>query len=267
MCQPYKSQMEEMYKKFYSTEDSGFNYCSCYPSCKSSVNAVETQYTIACSWSAKIGSKYGVYAVLPKVFIIGKEDVNYHSEIESPSSFQKTKNPHYRGTHDILAALLGVTDIVEKNGKKYTVQIGNTAEELHKLYSLSNQYHCAFKNNESRQNILTDNTMWDNCAELIKSEINILKPDIIVIQSGWATKKNAEKYIQRYFSNGTVEIDKQTPRLFWVLDNHGKRECCIIGAYHPRYPRWLSGKNGDYLNECVRQAREWFSISNAEYKD
>lgn len=261
MCQVYQTQMEEMYQKFYMKKRHGIGGCPHYAACKASIRAEETAYTIPCSRSARIGSKYGVYPKLPKVLFLGKEDVVMHSEIKPPASFRECKNPHYRGTRDVLAALFGVTDAVEKNGKTYSMQIDGETEELHELYALSNQYHCAFKTSKSNRNVRTDDTMRKNCSELVRNEIDILRPDIVVIQAEWATKPSAQEDIQRYFSNGTVEADGQIPRLFWVLDARGRKVCCIISAYHPGYPRWLSGENKVYLDACVKQAREWVSLS------
>lgn len=255
-AEEYKEKLEKLYREFYSGSN---GYCMHYADCISGMKAKETAHTIACSWSARVGDNYGKYPACPQVLIIGKEDVKAHLELEPPASFSIQKNTHYRGTNDILAALLGVTDAVEKNGRKYKMPIRGTTEKLDTLYALSNQYHCAFKDSGGNQNVPTNDTMWYNCSELLKREIDILQPDIVVIQSGWSIKPGAEKDIQCYFSDGDVKPDMQTAGLFWLYNQQGKKVRCIIGSYHPCYPKWLSGDNEKILNSCIKQARDWFS--------
>ena len=232
--------LENLYNKQYKT-----GVCNCFEKCR--CNNFDYDSSFICNRSARIGKQYEQQKI--KIVFIGKEDVSRLTELKEPASFIDTKNQHYRGLKLILASLLGCFD-VEKITNKETYVEGE--ETLHEKFALTNHYHCAFKaksQNGKNHGLKTTSTMWDCCAPIVKHELEVLRPNIIVIQSGWSAKKKLSNQaridgIAHYFSDEwTITEDTNIFGLYEAIHTSG-RICYIIGSYHPSFHRW---NNDTYL--------------------
>ena len=178
--------------------------------------------------AVKIGRKYGEKI---KVLIIGKESKCKHCSVQEPENFETQNNQHYRRTYDILNYLINDVDIEEYNGYQHVSE--KKLSNLHEYFALTNQYHCFFGTKAHGRK--TFGNMWDSCAKIVQKEIEILDPDIIVIQEAWSTKNGAEKYIQKLLK--PEENLKKVENGLYSFEHNGKTGW-IIGSHHPSYNLW-----------------------------
>lgn len=254
MCEinSISSAMKEMYDgKFLCN-----GKCESFGDCSKKME-FDSESSIICNRNLKVGKQYGD---LTKILFIGKENTNRSTELTpvEPASFITQTNQHYRRTKFILSALLGKCDeddINNYDGYNFTSQNEDT---LHNYFALTNHYHCAFKKKvdaDKYHGIKSSNTMWYNCVEIVRKEIEILEPDVVVIQSGWAAKENALKDIRKYFSvNWDVRQDKLVG-LYKAENTETGRVCYIIGSYHPSFHCWHEEKYLSSLKERIIETR------------
>lgn len=228
-------------------------YVSIYKNCKfcegcDAVNR-KKEASIIHDRAVKIGTKYGEKL---KVLIIGKESKSMHSETGETESFETQNNQHYRRTYDILNYLINDISLDSYDGYHHVSE--NELSTLNAFFALTNHYHCSFgENAHSKQ---SSNCMWYHCAEIVKKEIEILDPDIIVIQAGWSAKKNTRKSdIERIIptDNNKPEICQNRIGLF-SYDYCG-RTVYVIGSYHPSYHLWHKDEYLDELKERLKAVK------------
>lgn len=136
-------------------------------------------------FAVKVGKNYGDKL---KVLVIGKESKEKHTNVGTTESFEVQKNQHYRRTYDILNYLINDVPIDNYNGYKHISE--KEISTLNAFFALTNHYHCYFgKKAHSRS---SSNCMWYHCAGIVKQEIEILNPDVIIIQAGWAAKESTD---------------------------------------------------------------------------
>lgn len=250
--------MKELLNKMYSSQFQN-SVCVCFEECKT--NDYDVGCSFLCNRSTKLGKNYSREKI--KIVFVGKEDVSPIKEICEPASFTGTKNQHYRCTKLMLAAILGycpVEDITNK--EKYIVG----EESLHERFALTNHYHCAFKTikqSGKRHGIKNSDAMWDNCANIVRKELEILSPNIVVIQAGWSareksTSKSRIEGIKAYFNNAwTISEDNEIFGLYIAKHNSGKT-CYIIGSYHPSFHKWNNKLYLEPLKQRVYKVRKIF---------
>lgn len=222
--------------------------------------------SIISNQNVKIGEEYG--KCYPKILFIGKENTSRtpFDEIGRPADFIEQKNQHYVRTKFILAALLGSISkeqISEYNG--YDHPEIKEEKELCKKFALTNHYHCAFKKDNKNHGIKVTDTMWDNCAKITAQEIEVLEPDIIVIQGGWSAKDkhtaNKMNGIYAYFFNDKnkweIAEDDSIYGLYWATDKTNGKMCCIIGSYHPAFHLWHQEEYLIPLKQRIEKANRW----------
>ena len=241
--------MKESLNKMYNNQFQN-SVCACFEECKT--DDFDVGCSFICNRSAKVGKKYSREKI--RIVFIGKEDVSSIKDLDEPASFISTKNQHYRGTKSILAALLGhcsVDDITNK--EKYI----KDEETLHESFALTNHYHCTFKTTKQsgkRHGIKNSDAMWDNCANVVKKELEVLSPSVVVIQAGWSARKKSTqesrvKGVKAYFNEQwVVSEDKEIFGLYIAKHNSGNT-CYIIGSYHPSFHKW----NNDLYLEPLKQ--------------
>ncbi len=252
--------MQELLKKMY---DGRFHEskCACFEECKS--DDYDKDCSFICNKSAKIGKNYPKESI--KILFVGKEDVSRLEETCETGSFADTKNQHYRGTKFVLAALLGYCEVSDITNKEKFV-VGE--ESLHERFALTNHYHCAFKTRNQqgkRHGIKSTNIMWYHCAEIVRQEIKILCPDVVVIQAGWSAREKTPVQsrlndIKNYFDVGwSVSEDDEVFGLY-IADHVSGKRCYIIGSYHPSFHRWNHESYLEPLKRRVKKVREIIAL-------
>ncbi len=247
--------MKESLNKMYNIQFQN-SVCACFEECKT--DNFDVGCSFICNRSAKLGKNYSREKI--KIVFVGKEDVSRLKEIDELASFTGTKNQHYRATKLILAALLGycsVDDITNK--EKYIVG----EESLHERFALTNHYHCTFKTTEQsgkRHGIKTSDTMWNNCANVVKKELEVLSPNVVVLQAGWSARKKSTtksriEGVKAYFNQEwTISEDSEIFGLYIAKHNNGNT-CYIIGSYHPSFHKWNNELYLEPLKQRVHKVR------------
>lgn len=261
-----KTLLNDMYNGQYSNivynGQNKYAVCQCFLECKT----CDFDYgsSFICNRSLKLGEWYEKTKI--KVLFIGKEDVSCITEgALQPESFLDVKNQHYIGTKHILAAILGycsIDDITNYQNKEIHFK---GEEHLHKQFALTNHYHCAFKKKSQEgknHGIKSTNTMWNNCALIVRKEIETLQPEVIVVQSGWSAKskissKNRIKDMSCYFGEEwTIVENDDVFGLYEAYNKETEKVCYIIGSYHPSFHQWNNEKYLCPLKSRVKKVRE-----------
>ncbi len=230
--------------------------CKCFNDCSKKMD-FDYESSIICNRNLKVGKYYGEKT---KVLFIGKENTHRSESLTpvEPESFLTQKNQHYKRTKFMLSAFLdecNEADINNYDGYNFT---SSNEDTLHKYFALTNHYHCAYKKKADANKyhgITSDNTMWYNCVEIVRKEIEILEPDVVVIQSGWSAKEKALKDIRKYFSeNWDVKQDKLVG-LYKAENKESGRVCYVIGSYHPSFHCWHEEKYLGLLKKRIIKTR------------
>ena len=252
-----KNELEKMYNERYINK-----VCDCFNECKST--DYDKNCSLICNRSARIGTRYE--SMKTRIVFIGKEDVSFHDKITEPSSFSAVTNQHYTGTKLLLAALLNYCKENEiKNYKSKSIHF-NGEDKLHEEFALTNHYHCAFKKSKNNHGVKTSDLQWENCASLVRRELEILRPHIIVLQAGWSAKKSSKSQvridgIKYYFDpeKWTITEDNEVFGLYLAENTKKHEKCYVIGSYHPSFSKW---NNDEYLlplQKRIRKVKELIS--------
>lgn len=234
----YIRNLNKMYDSFYK---SNCNYNNCSNCMRKSPANIKFDY------AAKVGEDYGKVGAY-KVLVVGKESKYQHATVEKTvDDISKKPNTHYRGTLYTLALLL-------TNEVPESVSINDLKEynDLLKRFCLTNYFKCAFR--EYKKNKINEPTvrglpanrfMKNTCYKLLLREIEILEPDIVIMQGKFTSKLlwdalEKEGYRCKYGENTPISLYRYTlnGRSFYVL-----------WSYHPTSPQW--GKYKQQLIEAV----------------
>ena len=262
-----RNALDEMYNRRYSLEQGGKRVCSCFSECEAA------EYCPACSFicnrSARVGNRYE--SMNTKVVFIGKEDTACHLKTVAPANFHEQKNQHYIGTKHILAALLGKCSVDAITNYPSKEAHFDGEDTLCEVFALTNHYHCAFKNNKKHHGVNTTTKMWDNCATLVRAELEILLPNVVVIQAGWSANRNTASrvridWINAYFDSEKWSIveDDEAFGLYIAKNTATHALCYIIGAYHPSFAKWNQEKYLSPLKKRILRVRELMKNKTAE---
>lgn len=216
----YSDRLNKMYDDFYR---SGCNYRNC------SFDMCESQNNIKFDYATKIGEDYGKTGAY-KVLIVGKESTCGHQTTKKPSDdISKSPNTHYRGTLYTLALLLtdeipqstSVNDLIKYN-------------DLLKQFCLTNYFKCAFRKDNKVRGLPINKTMKDSCHQILLQEIDILKPNIVVMQGKFTNKSfwnilEKDEYECKYGENEPISLYRYT------LNGHS---FYVLWSYHPAGPQW-----------------------------
>lgn len=179
----YYTELEDMYGRVYGCDGK----CACFSECS---KKMKNSAKINCC-KLKIGSDYGLN--IPKIMFVGKEGVNQAATIESPVKVSEVKsnNTHYFGTIHTLAYILKRITSDEFCNRDIINQSSlSQFDDLHTKFCLTNYYKCAFRDkDDGNHNVKTNNVMKKNCPIVLTNEIEILKPNIIIMQGKFSTTK------------------------------------------------------------------------------
>lgn len=183
----YAKKLNEMYKEYYCRDE---GRCKYWKDCTGNGENLCNQNKFY-SDRVKVGENYGKDLAIPKIVFAGLEGVHADSlgaripEIDLASEHSKpslnVNYPHYRGVRYVLAYLLSkyFNETEPADAFAETLNDSNYTRFL-TMFCLTNLYKCAFGKGKSG----LDHTvgMKKHCLEIFMKEIDILKPDILVIQ-------------------------------------------------------------------------------------
>jgi len=209
-------------------------FCKMYNQCKSSHNGVFYEGQLH-----HIGKFYDlVYLQKPfKIIIVGQEygakpamvklekryeDIMYAAykkRFKAENNFE-SRNPHMRGTTSVLKVLFGLplSSIYEDE----FVLINNTRQHIFDSFSLVNYLLCSaipFEENKKGKSTIE---MKRNCRTHFRNVIEILEPDIIIVQG-----KTFFPWISKSF-NSSKRITENLYKL-----RIGNKESLVASFSHP----------------------------------
>lgn len=259
----YERKLNEMYDEIYRG-----GVCSSYEECKS-----DCKYSLN-FYRARIGKKYGQN--IPKILIVGKEAVfpkDYNGEkvsfkVEELCTMKDAGyNDHYLRTFYSVAKLLLDDSEMPKSYLKSDM-VMEKYEELRHCFAMTNYYKCVFTDDTKRSDKNTSEKMEKNCAEILLKEIEILKPDIVILQGKnhvtfwdkleWevvgtpqTTNIQCEKGTRSY--NQGLYCAKLNEHKFYLID-----------SYHPTsHGIWANEKVFCAFNDILQKARSEYAIEKA----
>lgn len=169
--------LQKMYEDYYEKDSCKFkNECM--------KGLCDKQIKFCCD-RVQLGEHYGEDPSVPKIVCVGLEGKHNKCENEvikdiySPSD--EAWNPHYRGVRYVLAYLLSsfVNKKKPENSRKNTlIEYQDTISQ----YALTNCYKCAFGAPSKVRGLEHSKAMQLNCKEILFNEIDILQPDVLIIQ-------------------------------------------------------------------------------------
>ncbi len=185
----YINQLNEMYDKTYNNSSCG-NCCPHWDKCKPD-EPVKFYFD-----RVKVGEEYGTSH--PKILFSGLEGkYGEVSDYRIPEIFKPSldaNNSHYIGVRYVLSYLLSKlsnettpinADVSELSADKFVEQL--------KHYCLTNIYKCAFGSPENSRGLTHTKVMKTECYKIFLKEIDILRPDFVVIQAVSEVPKNLWK--------------------------------------------------------------------------
>lgn len=233
----YKVALDEMYRKHYANRR-----CPYYDECFASVGS-GPKFTF--DYATKIGAKYGEPGN-PKILIVGQEGKTGHQEVgkttESIDPRSGANNDHYRKTLYTLALLFGRDTPL---GYANTDLVAH--EDLLQRFCLTNYFKCAIAGDSESdcRGLHHTRAMKDNCYHLLAKEIDVLEPDIVVIQGKFTPPPFWSVYGKGVRINGNRTREDDTLSLY-RYNHKNKKPFYILYSYHPCY---FSAWSGELLKQ------------------
>ena len=152
-------------------------------------------------------------------------------------------NPHMNGTLCLLQMLFGE----EPNNGMLKVDVNDEQHSIFRCFSLANFLLCSAPWEEYSAQAFTKRTL-KNCREHYQKTIEILQPQIIVLQG----ERGREFFWERY----DIDLDYRTPRIERI-EVCGKN-ILVLPLCHPSYQRKAWGGAGykatkEYVKPAVDQ--------------
>ena len=255
--QEYVHRLNAMYEDVYDKEN---HCCRHWTLCKSK------EPVKFCFDRVKIGEKYGT--TYPKILFVGLEGVRkgvadyrippISRDNDNSKPSLSVYNNHYKGVRYVLSYLLAKlsNEAPPASGKKRDLSQPPYTEHL-KHYCLTNLYKCAFGDPQKSVGLMHTDAMKKQCPEILFSEIEILRPDMIVIQAVAGLPEHFwERLKTRFHCNGDFVISAQrndNTSAFRLYYDDGQPFYCIR-TYHGNgfpYPDRHGGvfpSNAEYIH-------------------
>ncbi len=230
------------------------NKCPYYEECNNSMpckNKLKFYRT-------RIGSNYDNERV--KIMVVGQEDVGEgkkYSCCEPCTMEEAGYNAHYLRTfYTVAQILLDSKDLPKGFSKKHMSQ--SKFEDLRHSFALTNYYKCVFSDDNKNSGVKHSKIMEKYCSKNLLCEIEILKPDIVIIQGknhksfwnsiNWSEVDNTAKKIK--IKDKTYELG-----LYQTIINNKK--VYIIDSYHPTaYGIWEKHEILEYFIQLLQKSKK-----------
>lgn len=266
MERDYVSNLKEMYKEYYTGEG---GRCRYFDECKKEIGDNPCKFAAD---KAMVGEKYGNSCSVPRIVFVGKEGLHKNAKgavikgVDPPS--HDASNSHYRGLKYVLAYLLcGIFG--ENKPCDATQETLNNYNEATKYITLLNFFKCAF--GEGTRNLAHTSSMEAKCQEILLREIEILEPDVLVVQVKNRPAKFDENLKKMFGGNsGCIELFGDIATGVYQYYLPSGKPFILIWTYHGAagpYPSWVNdNKNGNIyinnrLNPVLDKAIEEFKKS------
>ena len=246
----------------YEQEFCNGNKCKCYNDCCNASKALakDKKFVEAfhSDYAARVGKNYPliVNGKEISIVIVGKETLYGDHHLRPPARlihFTNAKgkvNNHYLCTYKLLCQLMNYNwDADKKTLKDSEAGSPYHADAVLTTYTLTNLYRCAFKDDKNNTKTLKNpNKQTENCLEILKKELDILKPTILIIQCAGL---KAETLYPKEFPNYIFKKEDNGICDFVKLNS---KDLYIIRAVHPSYKGW-NDFTTKYLPQIIERLR------------
>lgn len=250
------NELNKMYDSEFYTSRNG--YCKYYDECKKGINDINKFY----SDRVKVGEKHGINNDFPKILFVGLEGVHssdiYNQKIneidinnDGSKPSLSASNNHYRGVRYVNSYILSglKNNTKPKDAKIETLNAPEYIDYL-KHICLSNIYKCAFS--EKKSGLPHSTGMKCHCEEILLREIEILRPDLLVIQIVSNLPNNFWKEMQKIFGEDEVKLIKSSDKkdntsVYKMKYSDGKTFYCLW-TYHGNGRPCKNGEGGVFVN-------------------
>ena len=243
--------LQKMYENYYERD-------SCKYQHKCMEDLCDKRIKFCCD-RVKLGEQYGKDPNIPKIVCVGLEGIHDKcgnkviKGISLPSD--EAWNPHYKGVRYVLAYLLCSFENKEKpkNSRKNTlIEYQDTISQ----YALTNCYKCAFGKPTTDRGLEHSKAMQRNCQEILFNEIDILQPDILIIQIVNNKPINFWKNIVTRYGGSEKLVkgdgNKNNTSVYELKYNSGK-PFLVVWTYHGA---WLRFHGEEYLKQKLNPVLE-----------
>lgn len=205
------------------------NKCPYFDECNNSMSCENKSRF----YRTRIGSNYNNEPT--RILVVGQEDVGegkQYSCCEPCTMEEAGYNPHYLRTFYSVAHIL-LNDELPKDYSKQNMCYPQF-EELRHSFALTNYYKCVFSDNAHNSNISHSKIMERNCSENLIKEIEILKPDILIMQG-----KNHKTFWNNINYEGvpntlkTILINNKNYEIGLYKTTINGKTTYIVDSYHP----------------------------------
>lgn len=232
-----------------------YDECSNSMSCKNKLKFYRT----------RIGSNYDNEQI--KIMVVGQEDVGEGKEYSccEPCTMEEAGyNPHYLRTfYTVAQILLDSQDLPKDFSKKYMSQ--SKFEDLRHSFALTNYYKCAFSDDNKNSNVHHSKTMEKYCSKHLLQEIEILKPDIVIIQG--KNHKNFWKNINYSEVSQTtkkISIGNKKYEIGLYQATINNNTLFVVDSYHPTSWIWAKDEMLEYFVQLLKKSKELCQTANTE---
>lgn len=243
----YSNALNAVYTDFYMGDDG----CPYFEQCRNKMEPVAIRF----DYAARIGKDYGSQ---PRVMILGQESKTSHSVLAEPEySLEKAGNEHYRKTLFTLALILK-----GEEPDNYSKDALKRYEPLLRNYCLTNYYKCTFSGDKDKcSGLKHSKAMKNHCYKLLLKEIDVLNPDLLIVQGKFTSKEFWCALDNRYGKGERVWGNKSEKADTVSLYRHARKAnpLYIIYSYHPSAIGCWS-RTKDDLKTAIIKFRELFGI-------
>ncbi len=232
------------------------NKCPYYDECNKSMHCKNKLKF----YRTRIGSNYDNEQI--KIMVVGQEDVGEGKEYSccEPCTMEEAGyNPHYLRTfYTVAQILLDSKDLPKGFSKKHMSQ--SKFEDLRHSFALTNYYKCVFSDDNKNSGVKHSEIMEKYCSKNLLQEIEILKPDIVIIQGkqgknhksfwqqiNWCEVENTKK-------NFLIENKNYELGLYQAKIN--SKTFFIIDSYHPTSYIWTKDEILEYFIQLLKKSKE-----------
>lgn len=244
-------------KKLYNDD----NKCPYYDKCSNSMSC-ENKLKF---YRTRIGSNYDNEQI--KIMVVGQEDVGEGKEYSccEPCTMKEAGyNPHYLRTfYSVAQILLESEDLPENFSKKHMSK--SKFEDLRHSFALTNYYKCVFSDNNKNSGVKHSKIMEKYCSKNLLCEIEMLKPDIVIIQG-----KNHKSFWKQINYSEVAKTTKKIPignkkyeiGLYQATINNNT--FFVIDSYHPTSWIWTKDEMLEYFIQILKKSKELCLTANTE---
>lgn len=175
-------------------------------------------------------------------------------------------NPHYLKTfYTVAQILLDSKDLPKGFRKKHMSK--SKFEDLRHSFALTNYYKCAFSNDNKNSNVHHSKTMEKYCSRHLLQEIEILKPDIVIIQGKDHTNFWEQiNYCEAPQTKTIIPIKNNNYEIGLYQAKINNKTFFVIDSYHPTCWIWEQDEMVKYFIQLLKNAKELCQTANNESK-